>query len=55
MPAGTGLQLSAPIRVARGLAVFAGYGEQITLPVDRAAIAISFGGFKGYRLVADGT
>jgi hypothetical protein len=31
------------------------HGEEVALLMDGAAIAISLGGFKGDRLVADGT
>jgi hypothetical protein len=43
------------IQTERGLPSVALHCKQITFLVDRTAIAISFGGFKGYRFVADGT
>jgi hypothetical protein len=50
-----GPRFSLRIRAARGLTFVASHGKQITLLMYRAAIAISLGGFKRYRLVADGT
>jgi hypothetical protein len=49
-----GPRFSLRIRAARGLIFVASHGKQIALLMHGAAIAISLGRFKRYRLVTDG-